>query len=158
MAARRSWPCRKAFPGRVDPRWLIGAVLALAVAVLVLGVGIEGARRWVRVGPVLVHPASLCGSILLMALARAGDDGRSRVLAGAAGAALAMLPLPFLLAARVPGLRGGGLAVAGFWLGLAAAGAIGNYPAPVLGYGASPVIGWVLALGCMRRRTVQSAS
>lgn len=211
---------------RIAPQWVIGAVLIVAGAVLSFGVEIEGARRWLRLGPVLLHPASLLGSIMLLALARAGADRLCQALAGgavlafglgvdgaaslafafgltglaaadraawrrwlplcilawglafwslarvdtlpalpyveqaishsfaraplaglAAAAAAAMLPLPFLLAERVPGLRGAGLALAGFWLGLVLAGAFWNYPVPVLGYGASPVIGWVLALG-----------
>lgn len=216
----------------LDARWLGGAILLVAVAVLVAGVEIDGARRWLRIGPVLVHPASLLGSILLLALARAPGNAWCMLLAGAAiacfglgndGAAslafalgstalllverkawktllplcvlawclaawgwtrpdtlapvpwvelivshtwtasallgiaasvlLVMLPLPFVLAALEPRRRGAGVALAGFWSGLLLAGLVGNYPVPVIGYGASPVIGWVLALRLLSSRS-----
>lgn len=212
-------------------RWTSAAVLLLAAAVLLGGVEIDGAWRWLRVGPVLLHPASLVGSLLLLALARAagsalcavlagatvlcfgvGNDGAaslafalglsgllpgerqhwktllplcvlawcmvawgwtrpdslapvpyveeivartwsaSALLGAAAALLLAMLPLPFLLAAREAGKRGARYALAGFWAGLVLAGLLGNYPIPVIGYGASPVIGWVLALRLLSSR------
>lgn len=219
----------------VDARWVLGAILLLAGAVLFAGVEIGGARRWLQIGPVLVHPASLFGSVLLLALARAadsrvcavlaaaaiacfgiGNDGAASLafalglsgllaarrdhwktllplcvlacclaawnwtrpdslapvpyveeivsrawmgsrLAGAAAAlALATLPLPFVLAARNTHdarQRGAACALAGFWIGLVLAGLAGNYPIPVIGYGASPVIGWVLALRLVSSRS-----
>lgn len=216
----------------LDARWTSAAILLLAAAVLLAGVEIDGARRWLRVGPVLLHPASLIGSLLLLALARAAGSALCAVLAGVAvlcfgmgndGAAslafalglsglllgerkqrktllplcvlawclaawgwtrpdslapvpyveeivartwaastllgavaailLAMLPLPFLLAAREAGKRGAGYALAGFWAGLVLAGLLGNYPIPVIGYGASPVVGWVLALRLISSRS-----
>jgi len=224
IAWRGGWIARLE---RSAPHWPIGAVLVLAGAVLLAGVELDGARRWLRLGPVLLHPASLAGSVLLVALVRAGGDWPCTVLAGlailafglgndgaaslafalglsglafgtpalrprslllcglawclalwgwtrpdslpalpyveeiiarsfaasaavgiAAGAALVLLPLPFLAAARGAGLEGRarGLALAGFWAGLALAGVAGNYPVPVIGYGASPVIGWIAAL------------
>ena len=63
------------------------------------------------------------------------------------------LPLPFLLTAHAAGKRGAGYALAGFWAGLVLAGLLGNYPIPVIGYGASPVIGWVLALRLLSSRS-----
>jgi len=216
----------------LDSRWTSAVILLLACAVLFVGVEIDGARRWLRIGPVLLHPASLLGSVLLLALARAAGSALSAVLAGAAvlcfgmgndgaaslafalglsglllgerkhwtrllplcvlawclatwgwtrpdslapvpyveeivartwavstllGAAavvlLAMLPLRFLLTARDAGKRGAGYALAGFWTGLVLAGLLGNYPIPVIGYGASPVIGWVLVLRLVSSRS-----
>lgn len=225
----------------VDARWLTSAVLLSACAVLFAGVEIDGARRWLRVGPVLLHPASLFGSVLLLALARAagnlacavlaaaaiacfgiGNDGAaslafalglsgllaarrehwktllplcvlawclavwgwtrpdslapvphveeimsrawvgSRLVGAAAALVLAMLPLPFVFAARNTHnarhaydahRRGAAWALAGFWIGLVLAGLAGNYPIPVIGYGASPVIGWVLALRLVSSRS-----
>ncbi len=232
LAALLALPKRTAaWVESVDARWLGGAILLVALAVLVAGVEIDGARRWLRVGPVLLHPASLLGSILLLVLARApgnavcalpgaaivcfgvGNDGAanlafalgssalllaerkawktllplcvlawclaawgwtrpdtlapvpwveqiisqtwmaSALLGMAAGVLLALLPLPFVLAALEPGRRGAGLALAGFWIGLLAAGLAGNYPVPVIGYGASPVIGWILALRLVSSRS-----
>ena len=216
----------------LDARWTSAAILLLACAVLFVGVEVDGARRWLRLGPVLLHPASLLGSVLLLALARAtgsalcatlagatvlcfgmGNDGAaslafalglsglllgerkhwtrllplcvlawclatwgwtrpdtlapvpyveeivartwavSTLLCAAAVVLLAMLPLPFLLTAREAGKRGAGYALAGFWAGLVLAGLFGNYPIPVIGYGASPVIGWVLALRLVSSRS-----
>lgn len=230
IATRKAW---SSLVARIAPPWLIGAVLLLAAAVFFAGAGTAGPHRWLRVGPVLLHPASLAGSIVLLALARARGDAVSLVLAaltillfglgtdGAASVAFAcgltglaigdrarwrgllplcvlawalawwglsrpdglpavpyvetilahaydaapllavtdalalvLLPLPFLLAAREPHTRAAGCAVAGFWLGLTLAGVLANYPIPVIGYGASPVIGWLLALGAFRRTGV----
>ncbi len=226
IASRRRWP---ALFERLPSPWPIGAVLLLAAIVLLFGIEIAGARRWLRLGPLVLQPAVLLGSFLLLALARPdagpasfllaglalllvgiGNDGgtslafalgvtgllagrpaqRKRLLplwllawamaawglgrpdalpavahvelvlsraaaaapaAGvAASIALALLPLPFLLAARARARRGAMLALAGFWSGLALAGAAANYPVPVIGYGASFVLGWVLALGALK--------
>ena len=223
------------------PRSAAGVVLLAACALLLAGVEIGGARRWLRIGPMLLHTASLLGALLLLALARAAADRACLVLAGAAvlcfglgndGAAslafalglgglllarqaswkallplcllawvlvawgwtrpdtlapvpyvegilahtwtvspvlgsaaaivLALVPLPFVLVAGTAGdpasaaelgRRGAAYALAGFWLGLVLAGLAGNYPVPVLGYGASPVIGWGLALGLISSRS-----
>ena len=66
---------------------------------------------------------------------------------------LVLLPLPFLLAARDARKRSAAWALAGFWIGLAVAGLAGNYPIPVIGYGASPVVGWALALRLVSSRS-----
>jgi len=233
LAALLALPKRTAaWVESVDARWLGGAILLVALAVLVGDVEIDGARRWLRIGPVLLHPASLLGSILLLVLARAPGNAVCALLAGAAivcfgvgndGAAslafalgssalllaekkawktllplcvlawclaawgwtrpdtlapvpwveqiisqtwtasallgiaasvlLALLPLPFVLAALEPSRHSAGLALAGFWIGLLAAGLLGNFPVPVIGYGASPVIGYVLALRLVSSRS-----
>jgi len=227
VANSRRWPD---FIDRIPPLWPIGAVLVMAACVLLIGIDIEGVRRWLRLGPVVLQPAVLLGSFLLLGLARdaagpascvlaglalllvgIGNDGGTSMafalalagllagrpahwrrllpllllacamaiwglarpdalpavghveevlsrtaaaspLAGAAASiALALLPLPFLLAARARRGRGGHLALAGFWTGLAVAGVAANYPVPVIGYGASFVVGWILALGTLKR-------
>lgn len=77
----------------------------------------------------------------------------------AAGLMLVLLPLPFWL--RTAGLRRAGLRTAGegaerraiatgltgLWIGLVVGNLFGNYPAPVVGYGASLVVGWLASLG-----------
>lgn len=76
----------------------------------------------------------------------------------AAGLMLVLLPLPFLLRAmrarsqmRVDDLAVG-LALSGLWLGLVGGNLFGNYPAPVVGYGASLAVGWLASLGlCLQR-------
>lgn len=233
VASRPRW---LALLERVPAAWPIGAVLMLAAAVLLFGIEIEGARRWLRFGPLVLQPAVLLGSFLLLALARRdagpacaalaaaslllvgiGNDGGTSVafalgatglLVGApsrwktvlpvwliacgmavwgwtrpdslpavahveevlsraaavspavgvaAAIALALLPLPFLVAARERARRGACLALAGFWCGLALAGTLGNYPVPVIGYGASFALGWVLALSIRKGIHIDAA-
>lgn len=81
----------------------------------------------------------------------------SPVVGVAAGTLLLLIPAPFLWTLR----RGDGeagrstaAALAGFWIGLVVANLFGNYPAPMLGYGASLALGWLgsLGLGAIRRR------
>lgn len=70
----------------------------------------------------------------------------------AAGAALVLLPLPFVLSALEPKDRAVATGLAGLWIGLVAGNLFGNYPAPVVGYGASLVVGWLASLGlCLSR-------
>jgi hypothetical protein len=69
----------------------------------------------------------------------------------AAGLILILLPLPFVVRASTGGERAptAGLAagLTGLWVGLVAGNLFGNYPAPVVGYGASLVVGWLASLG-----------
>ncbi|PZR35976.1 MAG: hypothetical protein DI526_05140 [Caulobacter segnis] len=60
-----------------------------------------------------------------------------------AGLAMAALPLAMLWRRR----EAQTLALAGVWTGFALANLLGNYPAPVLGAGASPLLGWLLSIG-----------
>lgn len=214
-------------PGR-GPR-LISAAAILVVAVLTLTTGVEmqGAHRWLALGPVLIHPASLLGAPLLWLVAQDADDvwtagvaamtiltfglgfdgaaslafavGTTGLLTAARGSwkalaslatlswilalwslarsqalprvpyvedvvptvwavspllgvaaviALILLSAPLLwIGWRARGIGAVGLAMAGFWIGLSAANLLGAYPTPVVGYGASPVIGWLVAIG-----------
>ena len=81
--------------------------------------------------------------ILHLAFALGGGWG------AAATFSLLLLPVPFLLAWRRDGSRLAlGLAV---YTGLTILAAVaGNYPVPLLGYGAAPVLGYVLALSVVR--------
>lgn len=78
------------------------------------------------------------------------------VLGIAAG--LALIAVPGLIAWRAQVASGGDaallLGLTGLWLAVAVASVVANFPVPVVGYGASSVIGWLLSLGlAMRRRT-----
>jgi cell division protein FtsW (lipid II flippase) len=191
------------------------------------GITLEGARRWLALGPVQLHTASLVLPLAAWAYARGFDDRRvapiaaglalallyqqdagsalawalalgaatlvqrprqavpwavvaavallayaawvepdtlpavpyvegllsatfatNPVLGVAAGVLLFSLPAPFLLvAASRPERRAEALALAALWAGWIAANLLGNYPAPVMGYGAAPILAWGLSLG-----------
>jgi len=214
-------------PGRGSRLISAAAILVVAVLMLTTGVEMQGAHRWLALGPVLIHPASLLGAPLLWLVAQDADDvwtagvatltiltfglgfdgaaslafavgatglltaarrswktlapltalswilalwslTRSQalprvpyvedvvptvwavapVLGVAAVIALILLSAPLLwMGWRARGIGAAGLAMAGFWIGLSAANLLGAYPAPVVGYGASPVIGWLVAIG-----------
>lgn len=67
----------------------------------------------------------------------------------AAVASLLLLPLPFF-AARKAGDRRIGLALGTYVLVTIVAPALGYFPVPVLGQGASPIIGYLMAIGLMK--------
>ena len=208
--------------------WSLMAACALALVwTLMTGVTLEGARRWLALGPVLLHTASLALPLAAWAFARGFDDRRvapiaagvslvllyqqdaasalawalavgaatliqrprqvvpwavvavaallayaawvepdtlpavpyvegllrtsfdaSPVLGVLAGILMFSLPAPFLLvAARQPNRRAEALALAALWTGWIAANMFANYPAPVMGYGAAPILAWGLSVG-----------
>jgi cell division protein FtsW (lipid II flippase) len=210
--------------GRASGPIAARAILALAFVVeayvLLAGVSMEGVRRWIALGPVQLHPASLlvplavwaaarrlepitAGLIAALMLVLAAQPDAASVLAltlgvaavatGAAskrgpialtilgltcaafaftrqdplpavahveriipnafaaaplvgvlaGLAMAALPLAMLWRRRSPEA----LALAAVWAGFALANLLGNYPAPVIGAGASPMLGWLLSIG-----------
>ncbi|WP_310530892.1 hypothetical protein [Novosphingobium sp.] len=73
------------------------------------------------------------------------------------GSVLALLiPLALLAAIAAPvlmsaGRRSEGAALAGWFLGLAAASLLGPFPTPLIGYGAAPILGYGIALGLLGR-------
>ncbi|OYW28882.1 MAG: hypothetical protein B7Z44_06765 [Caulobacter sp. 12-67-6] len=214
--------------------WLLVAACALALVwTLMTGVTLEGARRWLAVGPVQLHTAFLALPLAVWAFARGFEDRRVAPLAaglsfallyqhdaasslawalaiGAAtlvqrprqmvpwavvavaavfayaawtepdtlpavpyvegllaanfatspvvGALAAILmfslPAPFLLvAASRPERRAEALALAALWAGWIFGNLFGNYPAPVLGYGAAPILAWGLSIGLIFAET-----
>jgi cell division protein FtsW (lipid II flippase) len=68
----------------------------------------------------------------------------------AAVASLLLLPVPFF-AARKPGDDRAGLAIGTYVAVTILAAALGHFPVPVLGQGASPIIGYFAAIGLLRR-------
>lgn len=63
------------------------------------------------------------------------------------------LVLPALLAAReAAGARAPLLAFGGCWLGVLGAAALGNYPTPVVGYGGSAILGYLLSVALLPHR------
>lgn len=71
-----------------------------------------------------------------------------------AGLLLVLLPAPFAVRAFTGFQPRSVTAIAllGLWVGLVGASFVGNYPAPVIGYGASLVLGWLISLGIVARR------
>lgn len=224
--------------GPAGPRLSISLLGAAFVLILLTQAdpGLEGVRRWFRVGPLVVQPAPLILPLVAWALAGRSANWTVAGLAGAlaalfaaqpdpsaAGAlaaisagvilarrrantpdlavlllslaafgwaatrpdplapvahvegivaaawsahpaagigaliALVLVPAPFLLRARGP--RGEGearraltFALSGLWLILVLANATGRFPAPVVGYGASFVVGWLVSLGMIAGR------
>jgi hypothetical protein len=77
-------------------------------------------------------------------------------LAVVAGACL--LPVPSLLGwLRDPGGREAHAVFGALWLAILAAAALGNYPTPLVGYGGSAVLGYLLALAFLPRAPSASA-
>jgi len=208
--------------------WLLIAACSLALLLtLMTGVDLEGARRWLTLGPVQLHTASLVLPLAAWAFARGFEDRRlcglaavvsflllyqhdaasslawamavagailvrrprqaipwavvaaaavlayaawaepdtlpavpyvegllratfeaSPVLGVLAGVMMFSLPAPFLLVGTVrPERRAEALALAALWAGCIVSNLVGNYPAPVIGYGAAPILAWGLSLG-----------
>lgn len=208
--------------------WVLTAACGLAlVLTLMNGVSLEGAKRWVALGPLQLHTASIVLPFAAFAYAKGFGDRRvapiaaliallllyqhdaasslafalalaaatlverprqltpwacvaiaallaygawvepdtlpavpyvegllhqtfaaSPVLGALAGLLMICLPSPFLLVARTrPERRAEALALAALWAGWIAGNLFGNYPAPVLGYGAAPILAWGLSLG-----------
>jgi cell division protein FtsW (lipid II flippase) len=72
------------------------------------------------------------------------------VWGAAAAASLLLLPVPFF-AARGPSDDRAGLAIGAYVLVTIVASALGNFPVPVLGQGASPIIGYFVAIALLER-------
>jgi len=72
-------------------------------------------------------------------------------LAGVAvvlGAALLVVPA-LIVASKTAGERPALLAFGGCWLGMVVAAALGNYPTPLVGYGGSAVLGYLLSVALL---------
>lgn len=208
-------------PGRIVAAVLLVLILIAEMYVLVAGVSMEGVRRWVALGPIQLHAASLlvplaawlaaqrletataiplgatllvlaaqpdAAAVLALTLALGAvalvDKSKRRIAGvlvaiGAAGVAWALsrpdplpavghvelvvrrafeasptlgplaavaliaVPVAMLWTRRTPAT----LALAAAWAGFVLANLIANYPAPVIGAGAAPVLGWLLSVG-----------
>lgn len=229
VAVAVAWLVRP--PGRIVAAVLLVLILVVEMYVLIAGVSMEGVRRWVALGPIQLHAASLLvplavwlaaqrletataiplGAILLVLAAQPDAasvlaltlalgavallDKSKRRIAGAlvivgvaslawalsradplpavghvelvvrrafeasptlgplAAVALIAVPLAMLWTRRAPAA----LALAAAWAGFVLANLIANYPAPVVGAGAAPVIGWMLSVG-LAARTARDAA
>jgi cell division protein FtsW (lipid II flippase) len=208
--------------------WVLMAACGLALLLTLMnGVSLEGARRWLALGPIQLHTASMVLPFAAWAFAKGFDDRRVALIAGlvallllyqhdaasslafalalmaatllerprqltpwacvivagllayaawvepdtlpavpyvegllvntakanpvlgsVAGVLMISLPAPFLAVAQArPERRAEALTLAALWTGWIAGNLFGNYPAPVLGYGAGPILAWGLSLG-----------
>lgn len=208
--------------------WLLMTASALGLVwTLMNGVTLEGARRWLALGPVQLHTASVVlpfaawafaegfndrrvaplAAVVALALLYQQDAASSLAFALALGAAtlvrrprqvvpwavtvvaavlayaawaepdtlpavpyveglvpvafaanpvlgllagvlMVSLPAPFLLVAFTrPERRAMAASLAALWAGWIASNLFGNYPAPVMGYGAAPILAWGLSVG-----------
>lgn len=84
------------------------------------------------------------------------DVGFVAGLAVVGGAAL-LLVAP-IVALRSPDTRTAGAVAGATWLTVILAAALGNYPTPVVGYGGSAIIGYLLALAILPRTATESAA
>lgn len=219
LALLAAWVARP--PGRFTAPILLALVLAAEGWILVAGVSMEGVRRWVAMGPIQLHAASLlvplaawtaahrldavCAALLaatlgvlaaqpdaaavlaltlallILALVDKAKRGwawalvvvgavcagwalsrpdplpavdhvelvvrrafeASSTLGALSAVAMILLPVAMLWNRRTPATR----ALAAAWAGFVLANLVANYPAPVIGAGASPVLGWLLSIG-----------
>lgn len=208
-------------PGPIVGPILLVLILIAEAYVLVAGVSMEGVRRWIALGPIQLHAASLLVPLAVWAAAQRLDAatavplaailavlaaqpdaaavlaltlgvgavalvdkskrrwGLGVVAVGAvcagwalsrpdplpavghvelvvrksleaspplgalAAVALITLPTAMFWPRRTPAA----LALAAAWAGFVLANLIANYPAPVIGAGAAPVLGWLLSIG-----------
>ena len=111
------------------------AVGGLAVAFAAAAFAISAAR------PVALPPVPFVEQML----AKAAGQGPLPGL-------LAMLTIVFLFLPARSGRRPAAYAFAGIWAGALAASLTGAYPTPVLGFGGSAVLGYVLSIGLLVAR------
>jgi hypothetical protein len=148
------------------PVVLLGAALvsvlqpdaASATALACAATGIAVAARSRRFGLV-----ALAASIAAVAAALRGDlppqpyvehlmgDAASRSVAVAAALVLSLAVSFVLILRQGPLYRVERFALAGTLLGFTAAATIASYPTPLIGYGASAILGYALALGLRTR-------
>lgn len=101
-----------------------------------------GALTWTRRDP--LAPVPYVEEIVELAA------GLGTVWAVAAVASLLLLPLPFFVAGR-GAARPVGIALGAYVAITAAAPLFGSFPVPVMGYGMSPILGYLAALGLFLR-------
>jgi cell division protein FtsW (lipid II flippase) len=108
----------------------------------VLALPVLAALTWLRSDPLAPVP-HVEGIVGLAA-------GLGAVWAVAAVVSLLVLPLPFFLAGRGAG-KHAGLALAVYITITLLAPFVGSFPVPVMGYGVSPILGYLVGLGILMR-------
>jgi hypothetical protein len=143
---------------RYGPGALSMALAVVLLATALFGLRVEGAARWVSLGGLSIQPSLILLPMMILAFARSRDR-LSAVAIVIAAAALALQPdraMACMLAAIVgvrhdPANRHIHVVFGTVWLSAVAAAALGNYPTPIVGYGGSAILGYVLSLAIMPR-------
>lgn len=127
---------------------LPGAGRAAARLACILALPVLASLTWLRRDP--LAPVPHVEEIVGLA-ARLGTGW-----AVAAVVSLLVLPLPFFLAGRGDGKRVG-LALGTYVAITVVAAFVGNFPVPIMGYGVSPIIGYLAAIGLLLRTAPSAA-
>jgi cell division protein FtsW (lipid II flippase) len=132
------------------------AASALALACAAAGIALGARAR-------LLWLVALVALVAALAASRGGDlppqpfvehllaDAVHRSVAVAAALVLALTASLAVVVRFADGGRTERFATAGTLIGFALASMIGNYPTPLIGYGASAILGFALALGLLRK-------
>jgi cell division protein FtsW (lipid II flippase) len=172
------------------------AVLVLATGLLataLFGVAVNGAARWIQLGPISVQTSLVLVPAMIVLFARRPDVvGAAAAIAGSVWTLVApdTLPaVPFVdqvffsafgvhplagavvvtgavvllvpAVARISGReveRAAPSAFGACWLVVIAAAALGNYPTPLVGYGGSAVLGYLLSVALLPSGARDSSS
>jgi hypothetical protein len=127
-----------AFIRRSAPSWIAAAITLLAAgAALIRPDPLEPVRFVEGVAPLAMAQGPLMGAAAMLALA-----APSGVLA--------------LTAWRRPDVATFALPAALFWLGAATASLLAHHPAPILGAGVSPILGYALTWGRISARRLEA--
>ena len=163
-------------PGRLGTAGIIGAALAMAIqpdramaAALALGLAVASAWRPGRQAGLACAASFLAlGATLLRADRLPAVPHVDRILftafelpslaglAALGGSALLLVPA-IVGWRRDPAHRGTYAAFGAVWGTAIAAAALGNYPTPVVGYGGSAILGYLLSLATFPRPTPSTA-
>ncbi|MFN9926234.1 MAG: hypothetical protein ACK53I_04775 [Phenylobacterium sp.] len=113
--------------------------IGVAIAVMAAGVAL------MRPDP--LEPVRFVEGVVLLAMTQGALVGAAAILALAAPSGVLAL-----IARRRPDLAIVALPAALFWLGAAVASLVAHVPAPILGAGVSPILGYALTWGCISAR------
>lgn len=133
--------------------------MATGAALMLAGVGLHDATRDWRYG-VFAIVAFTASIVAAMRGELPAQPFVERVIflvavtnpVAALGLLAALVAGFYVILAALPGLSSSRKALAGSLFGFSFAGLVSNYPSPLIGYGAAPILGFGLALGVLATR------